>query len=174
MHHRIFVFSIVATAAALSGCGAESSSSKGSNDSPFDDLFDTPTSDPTPDSMYGVWAVANENDDIKVDGRYKLEESAVTMAARCTYSDGSPTVTVGIEVAATVDDNAISIRESKTEQKASGKYFCRASITPLSVKNCAESNTPSNFRKSCFVLDGTEIELYGDAGEKAVWTKVSD
>jgi hypothetical protein len=71
-----------------------------------------------------------------------------------------------------VDAEEIAVLESKKEEKKTGDVTCRANARPGTTKRC---DTDEAFRQDCFVLDGTELTLYGMSSlDKIVLTKLSD
>ncbi|MBX3203544.1 MAG: hypothetical protein KF764_00685 [Labilithrix sp.] len=157
-----------------SGGGASSGSGDGSGSgSEHDALFDAPSeSAVTAGSIFGLWGGATKDLSFTFDSRMRLGQSTMTFATRCVRDNGDESAVVGVTVAARVDESEISVLESKKDEKKTGDITCRANARPGTTKRC---DTDEGFRRACFVLDGTELTIYGMSSlDKVVLTKISD
>jgi hypothetical protein len=147
-----------------SGSGRASSGSK---------LFDAPKGEATPGAIHGLWGGAIVgNDGTGVDTRWRLDESELEVAGRCTLADGRESEIVAVTVAARVTEEEIAILESKKDEWRDGDQFCQVSLYPRKLTACDER---AGFERECFRLGGTTLTIYGDSPlDKLPLTKLAD
>jgi hypothetical protein len=156
------------------GSGSGGGSSSGSGSAVASSLFDTPSStDATPDQLYGLWGGSTKTfDEWTFDIRLRLAASDLSVATRCSTPSGDVGGLAGVAVKARVNDDEITVLESKKDEKKVGDVTCRANETPGTTVRCEKED---GFQTNCFVLDGDALRIYGNSPfDKLELVKISD
>ncbi len=126
-------------------------------------LFAPPQAAASGDSLLGVWGGTLKTTSVTFDVRYKLAPDSVTLANRCTLSNGTQSPIVGATAKARVTDDAIVVLESKSDDYDDGEVRCSVMLVPKQTPRCATSGAGgAEFAKGCFELEGTKLVLHGD------------
>lgn len=135
-----------------------------------DTLFTTPEGDVTPDAIYGLWGGTLEDNGITFDTRWRFREDQLTLATRCSLRDGRESEVVSVTARARIDEDEITILESKKDEQRSGDFVCRANAQPRTIAACGDDG----FERECFRLSGTSLTIYESPIEKLALVKLSD
>ncbi|AKV00406.1 hypothetical protein AKJ09_07069 [Labilithrix luteola] len=154
-----------------SGSGSDSGSGSGSS-SEFAGLFSGPSADATPDSLLGLWGGTIQSNGVTFDVRFQFSQSSVTLATRCTLSDGQSSEIVGVTAKARVGEDGYTVLESKEQRKDDGKVLCQVTLRPREVTRCPDDSFAT--KQGCFELSGTTFVQYETPIEKLALTKLSD
>ena len=154
------VFIVLGVVCPLVGCsGSNDSGLAGSGGAgsgggaAFEPMFGPPgRTQATPNSLYGLWGVAEERAGVKYDIRMRIAEGRVTMAGRCGWHDGT-SLTVGTSGSARVapkEDKfgcfapkfnqknpacgSIALLESKNERETRGEKYCAVEMKPITYE----------------------------------------
>lgn len=162
-----------ACSTSVEGAGDPSSSLDGgsaSNDVPADieALFDAPTTDATPDSLFGVWARTGNTtlNGFGSEWRARVAEDSITLAQK-ELRKGQ---IVYVTAAARVTAGKITIVESKSAAFGGDAYaFGSVTLTISEVARCAGEDE-EDISHGCFRVDGTRLlNAFGGS-----WLKLSD
>jgi len=150
----LFVLSFAASA-----CSSSSSTSSSSNggSSEFAELFEAETK-VTKDNEFGYWEIPDaEQEGVTVEGRLKVEEDRLTIAARCTYK--GTTVLAGATSKGTIGDGKLTLDESVQDDQ------------PITTSGALEYKCKANLSKGkgTYLVDGLTLTLLG-----VDWKKVAD
>ena len=170
MNRVLGLVGVCAVACCAAACGGTSASDIGGGDgstggsggdpSSYDSMFGAPSSSTTtPNSLDGIWATKVDMDTYQLDVRLRIESASLSIADRCTFTDGT-VLTTGVTVATNVDAQArtITVRESQSNQATSGTERCYASASPAT---------------DSYVLSGTNLTLqFG--GDSLALVKIGD
>ncbi len=108
-------------------CGSENET-KSAGGSQYGHLFNPPAGQMTPNRIYGTWAVQSKIADGKLEARVRFERDKITVVNRCIFDDGAPSLTVGLEARAVIDDVAIRVLESKDDEIRKNNHHCSVSM----------------------------------------------
>lgn len=167
----LLLLSLSACSGSSSSVSSESGSGSGSVSPPANTLFETPTSDATGGSIYGVWGGSLVDGGITFDTRWRFEADTITLATRCTLGDGRESGTVGVTARARVSEAEITFLESKRDEKDTGGVTCRVTAQPRTLSVCDERE---GFERECFRREGTTLTIFGNPLERLELVKLSD
>jgi uncharacterized low-complexity protein len=157
---------------ALGGCAANSGGASNSESEPNDALFQTPSGDVTPDSIYGVWGGVLEDNGFQFDSRMQLAPNAISFSTRCQLPSGKESAVASVTARARISEDEIAVLESKTDERKMSEGTCRAFARPATTTRCT---TKPGLERRCFTLEGTRLVIYADTPYDVLeLTKLSD
>jgi hypothetical protein len=116
MRHREFIWLQLALTLVCSGCSGTDSVVGDSESSNYESLFSPPTSTrSTPNDIHGLWG-GRVDLDPSLETRWRIDANRISVGLRC-YDASQNFITVGVSVAARVDDRSIAALESKSDVK---------------------------------------------------------
>jgi hypothetical protein len=131
--------------AILVGCGSSSSIPADGNTP--ESMFGPPASGSktTPDTIYGLWGGSASSGSLKYDLRLRVSAESTTLAARCSFADGT-VLTVSASAASRISDDSklaclpvkgaaakcgeVTMLESKSDRSQVGDKWCSIDLKP--------------------------------------------
>jgi hypothetical protein len=144
---------------ALTACSSTTTGTGGGGGSAFDSLFSAPkNATATAGDVHGVWGGSTSIDGITFDYRFKFENTAITLANRCKFPDGT-SLTTGATAAARVTDHDVTMLESKSDHEVNGSDRCNVDLKPGAYP---------------YAIDGLSLTLTGPDESTLKMVKISD
>ena len=144
---QFYGLSIFFLAAMNVACGGSNGPDTGGGG--YDSLFSAPAGTATPDRLQGLWGGGVDQGDLRFDLRVRVEDGQTTVAAHCSWSDGTK-LSVGTQAASRITQKPsgdtscfpltpggdasecgdVEFLESKSDRQQSGERWCAIDIHP--------------------------------------------